>query len=473
MDKNIKQICKEIRSGRHLEEHIPLLFNYMAESYYTNASVRLAMHYFSYYENYCDDEGTWSKEALEYTDKINHIISDHILKAEGGVEREKAISEIDQIRKDITKRMDLLIAYTDIFQIFEYVLNRIEYRFNEEEFNFYDEEFAKEILRFIFETQDNVIINEKIKDMIGQLPVRITKQKYFELLKESIQAYLGSEKSTLETYLYMMKTSAMLYKEEGMDTFYSGLWEKKEFLSSLNYKNLIKEEYDKAESILRSATLMLEIETTVYFDLQEIVNEIYGLLLCTTYAGMVPSEFEQAKEAALAIIEEINQDFVNHVKKELSVDSMETFVHMEGVQEELSYDLSLMEEALFEIKQNYKPLTESLMVGQLLQVLLRTKDLVSNSLFVDLEALETQEEIVDEELIHKTVTSLERDLTELFANQDRMISRAIIANTISKMPVFFADHKEVMEYVLYSLERCSDQYEKAACYEIINDIMSE
>ena len=74
MDKNIKQICKEIRSGRHLEEHIPLLFNYMAESYYTNASVRLAMHYFSYYENYCDDEGTWSKEALEYTDKINHDV---------------------------------------------------------------------------------------------------------------------------------------------------------------------------------------------------------------------------------------------------------------------------------------------------------------------------------------------------------------------------------------------------------------
>jgi len=48
-----------------------------------------------------------------------------------------------------------------------------------------------------------------------------------------------------------------------------------------------------------------------------------------------------------------------------------------------------------------------------------------------------------------------------------------MANTMNKLPVFFKDHKEVMDYVRYSLERCSDIHEKIACIEIIRDIMSE
>ena len=61
----------------------------------------------------------------------------------------------------------------------------------------------------------------------------------------------------------------------------------------------------------------------------------------------------------------------------------------------------------------------------------------------------------------------------MFSIQDRVISRAIMANTMNKMPVFFKDHKEVMDYVCYSMERCSDIHEKAACVEIISALMSE
>jgi hypothetical protein len=116
---------------------------------------------------------------------------------------------------------------------------------------------------------------------------------------------------------------------------------------------------------------------------------------------------------------------------------------------------------------------ESLMSGKLMQVLLRTQKLLSNSLFVDLSDTGAEEETVDEERVEKEAKALEEELTVLFTSSDRMISRAVMANTINKMPVFFADHKEVMDYVLYSLQRCSDNYEKAACFEIINEIMAE
>jgi len=131
-----------------------------------------------------------------------------------------------------------------------------------------------------------------------------------------------------------------------------------------------------------------------------------------------------------------------------------------------------MEDALFEVDYNHKALAQSLMLDQILQVLKHSGKLLSNSLFIDLEG-EKEEVTVEEEMVEKEAKLLEDELSILFAEHDRVISRAVIANTINKMPVFFKNHTEVMEYIHYSLERCSDSYEKAACVEIINAIMSE
>ena len=473
MNKDILQITKDIRNGKNLEEKIPQLFNHLVNHYHTYAEVGLAMHYFAFYEAFCDDENMWSTESLTMTEQMNEIIRDHILQGHSGIEREKVIRVVDTIRKDIMKRMDVLTAYTDIFQTYEYVLNRLEYRFNKKVTSVDEEEFAKEILRFIFDTQDNVVINEKIKDIIGQLPVRITKQKYYELVKGSINAYLGADTTSLDSYLYMIRTSSMLYREEGMETLYPELWEKKELLSRIAYKDITKEDYDKAISLLQVVTIFLETETTVYYSLQEITNEVYSLLLCSPYEGIIPSETNVAVDSAQKVIREINIDFLKKEKNELPEDLLDLFTDMEGVQEEMAYQISTMEDALYEIKMNHKSLIDSLMLEPLFQVLLLTQNLLSNSLFIDLEENSSEQEAVDEDKVDKEVKALLEELATLFNGQDRMVGRAVMANTISKMPVFFLDHKEVMDYVLYSLERCSDKYEKAACIEIINEIMSD
>jgi len=107
-----------------------------------------------------------------------------------------------------------------------------------------------------------------------------------------------------------------------------------------------------------------------------------------------------------------------------------------------------------------------------MNVLVRSQSLLSNSLFVDFD--ESEDVImVSESKLANAARQLERDMTELFSKQDRILTRAIMANTMNKLPVFFKDHKEVMDYVRYSLERCSDIHEKIACIEIIRDIMSE
>ncbi len=483
MNKRMKNMSQEIRSGKQLQENLPIFFNYMADRYQTYAAVRLAMHYYTFYEA-CLEENAWSGEAKAVTAEVNKIMARCVLSRCGGEDREKAVYEIDSLRKEIGKRMNILTAYTDIFQIHEYVLNRLEYRFGEELEPMDEEEFAREILRYIFDGEDNLIINEKIREIIGQLPIRITRQKYLDLLEESLQAYLGAEEASLQTYLYMLRTSAMLYHETGMEEYYPELAKRKEQLAALDYKKINREAFDQAADLLREATQMLESEATIYFGLQEIVNEVYAMLLCSAYAGMdlndnpkdlrdnpmEENDYEAAVAAATDIIREINHSFSQAVMTELRADLLDSFSGLEGVQETLAYDLTLLEDTLYEAEHSHIELVKGMMLEQLLHVLLRAQKLLSNSLFVDLNEVR-KEVTVDEEILGRETKALLQEMRDLFAGQDRMISRAVIANTINKMPVFFKDHKEVMEYVRYSLERCSDEYEKTACHDIITQIL--
>ncbi len=49
-------------------------------------------------------------------------------------------------------------------------------------------------------------INYKIQDVIGQLPVRLTKNKFFEMLSDGMSVYEGGTKESLNSFLYMIRT---------------------------------------------------------------------------------------------------------------------------------------------------------------------------------------------------------------------------------------------------------------------------
>ncbi|NLK28838.1 MAG: hypothetical protein GX306_10940 [Clostridiales bacterium] len=466
----IIQISNNIKSKILLEENIPQLFNYLADRYYTYAGVRLSLHYYTCYGEYVEEGNAWSEEATNILLNINKIIHENIVQ-QSKIDKNKVIEKVNQLRKEIIKRMSCLTAYSDIFEIYEYVLNRTEYRFREENYPIIeDEEFAKQILRYIFDGEDNVIINTKIKEIIGQLPIRMTKQKYFEEVRKSIHNYLGLEQSQLDTYLYMLRTSAMLYHEEGMDTYYPDLWERKETLAQIKFKEITKEEYQKAKEILEQATRFLRQETSVYYSFQEIINELYALLLTSTYAGMSGTEAGLVQESIDFILRTINTIFLTKDKVEPIEELEEKFQNLEGVQEDISMDIMRTDDVLDEIENNHRSLAQSLMIEPTLNVLLRSRQLLSDSIFIDFDQVSVDKK-VDEKTIDYEAEKLQKDMVELFSSQDRMISRAVMANTLSKMPVFFNNHTEVMNYVRYSLDRCTDPYEKAACFEIIQDLM--
>ncbi len=472
MDKETKRLYQNILSNKNPEESLPGFFNSLADKYHTLAAVRLALHYYSFYETYCEEGAQWGDAAGAALEELNRLIGEKVLSFQSGKEHEEAVRAVDLLRNEIIRRMKLLTSYADVCILREYLLNRIEYRFKVNELSISDDDFAREVLAYIFETQDNTIINDRIQEVIGQLPVRMTKLKFFDLLRGSLHEYVGAGQDTLETYLYMLRSSALLELPKEADPLYPLLWDLKEKLLSKEEIPMTAEEYEQALSELKEAVTFLDGETEFYYSLQEIVNELYTILLCHPYAGVSAAPYLKEEKAALEMIRGIYEEFVRGQKQEPSDALLEHCSCLEGIQEELSFDLIVLEEALYQADQNHRKLAESIMADKLLNILLLAKDLLSNSLFIDFYEIKSHLP-VSKPKAEEEADRLIEELTRLFEQCDRRTVRAVMANLLDKLPVFFDGHKEVMDYVRDAMEKCTDPAEKAACVEIILDMIRE
>ena len=52
-----------------------------------------------------------------------------------------------------------------------------------------------------------------------------------------------------------------------------------------------------------------------------------------------------------------------------------------------------------------------------------------------------------------------------------MLRRAIMANTLEHMPVFFTSGQEIADYVMAALSQCDDDAEKYAAKQLLLDVI--
>ncbi len=478
MNKNMKSICREIQKGFNLDINLPQFFSRLVTLYEQYAELKFTMHYYTFYENYMETGKQRTKEEENLLSGMNRIIRDILLCNFSGGRMEAGVKELDAIRNRIISRMKILTAYTDIFQVFEYIFNRIEYRYEEDRKEINEDEFVSEVVRYIFDTRDNVIINEKIKEVIGQLPVRLTKSRYFDLIKDSISVYKGAERSSLDGYLYMLKTSAMLYEHEEMDTVYTDFYALRRNLEALDYKNMTREEYFAYSGQIKAAASRINSAVDFYYSMEECVNHLYVMLLLSPYAYMegyriegiegemkfllLPADEDYCKK----IIEKINGHFTSEEKSLLGKEVEELLTYTEGKQEIISQEFEILESYFYDIKSNHVKVVDSLMLRPLFCCLNMAQNLLGSSLFVELHQ-PPDEQKVDEAYLITVQEELIRKLSEIFQNHSKYVSRAVMANTINKMPVFLQSAQEVADYIKSTLEQCHDKAEKIACINII------
>ncbi len=468
MSNNLKQMIKQINDGKNLEVYIPSYATGLMDSYYKYSMLRMTMNYYTLYEVASDNQES-THVAGDVLTLINQTIDGLFKTSISGEETETMVKKLDAARMDIIKKMQILTAYIDRLQIYEYVLNRMELNF-EEQLDYMDDSlFSQKLIQYIFNSKDNMVINDKIREVMGQLPVRMSRKKYFELIKESLSVYKGGDKSSVDSYIYMLETCSMLYEPEGGQEEFTQFKELIQELETTQYSELTKEEHATLAKKIPVVAEQITGITDWYVSLQEILNNLYVLVLANPYA-MVSDEAEMliCKE----IIQTIHKLFEAKQFGDLPTNLEEKLGLLEGAQESVLDICNLYESVLLELKTNHSSMIDSLMLGTIFENLYLMQKLQSTSIFIDIQE-EIKEEVADEEYIAKVTEAYITKISDLFQKNQKSVNRAIIANTIGKMPVFFTSSDEVAQYIINSLEQCRDRAEKNVCIHILNEIMEE
>lgn len=457
----MKKIVGDILKDKNIEENLKVYHKKYKEICNQYSLVRFAINYYTYYTMVSEDEGMLEYGNKEYIDEINEAVSNLV----SGAELASNINVLENMRQSIVNNMQDLTLFVDRFNIYEYALNRVEYRFKDDQMPvFNDEMLTRKLMQFIFEDEDSVTVNNKISQIMGQIPVRLTKGKFFEMVSNGLSIYKGGTKESLKNFLYMLRTSAMLSDNDSMKDNFPYISEVFEEFEAIDFKTIDKSKYEEMSKLLVKTSEYIDDLVSVNMTLQALIND----LLSVMYTYDCKND-QTSTVTCTDIIKETNLLFTGKFAHKSLDEIEEMFVQLEGIQEEI-YPLLSSYDVTEQIKECYSDKIEELGLADEYQVVYKLPKLNSDSIFAELELVE-DDDVVDETYLEAEKEKLFIEYENVFVNSDKMIRKAIMSATLSELPVFFNNISELQDFVFNNLTLCTDKAEKMACVEIFNQIM--
>lgn len=449
----------ELLKGRHFDDNFPVYYKGLTSLYRRMAMLRLSMNYYTFSEMFYDLNKEQQDTIKPYVDRVQNLVM-KITDRTAGIDNR---DEAENLRNDLIRIMEILTSYTDKFQIYEYILNRIEFRFKEPEFNnlYYTGKFEKDIAHYVVSDKDNSVVNMKISMVVSQLPMRLSKNKFFDMIKDAFSLYKDSEKLSVRDFSYMLKTAGTIYRPDGFEKEFAEFEKIDKELSEAPYEDFDKVAYELFRDKLDNVSAMVMEYADIYVVLTEIVNDIYSLLLCDGAYTDVNEE-----EKLLNIIGESCR-VISGVSSP-DPEWAEKFSEFEGLQEKIGGMIYYPESTLDEIKSiNEKEFSKPELRDKA-DILDTISKLQSASTFASLKHNEDDHETAGEEFVAEAVEELVKEFSELFEQKGKLYRRAVMASVIGNLPNFFNSMDEFAKYVHVALGQCSEPAEQQACMSLIH-----
>lgn len=421
-----------------------------ASAAYGYALTRLTLNSYIYMDELLeenDPEKDMERRRKEISDTFRELLGELPV---GTLELERVL----QLREELRRELEKVVAYMDCFRNYEYALNRVERRFQEllPDSELDDEQFCHVLMGYISSSRHASEMNLRIQNVIGQLPVRYTRQKYYGMVREALSVYIGSDQEGLDNMMYLLRTAGMIELDEEQKAGYRELYKELEKLEALSFRELDAAGYRDAMDTVLSASRMLNITSEFYQDLQEMINDLY--LVGLTRADAV-------RDAALeSCAFEILQKVLASGNGDLDERGENLLGTMEGVQEEYFEKYQRLDSA-----PEYQE-GEDEEAWKLRQVEL----LMSSSSFMSLD-MRQEKHTVSAEDVDREFDAYVEKLDPVLKSCQKPVMRAIMANTLSGLPLCFNSLDEIDGYIRRSINGCSDLAEKEACKELMRELM--
>lgn len=461
--KALNYISQEISKGKNLSPNLSKYGTSMASMYNTLAYIKLSMNYYTVYdcqlEESCKDS-VYEKYLTELHGLIGDLLSDNL----------KGTEKISALRDELTGVMEVVTSYVDRLRIYEYVLNRVEYRFKGGEFDdeYYNTYLTNDLIHYILSDKDNVVIHSKISEVVEQLPMRLSRSKFYEYLSDAFSLYHGAQKGTVDDFVYALETSAMIRTPEGFDTMFPEMGELLKLLENADYSSLDNASYNNLRNALDIAAEKMTVCADSFVLLTQLVNDLYTIVLTQEVSLTDVAENMTARE----IIGAVSAAYKDGVK---AVDDsvLERFTEFEGKQERILMNVSANDFAIDYAVANYAEKLADMKLTEMYAALVLVTKLQSGSNFVTLSTDEDKLVIPPDSYADMACEKLIDELNNLFKTVSIQVRRAVMSAILSQLPVFFNNTEEIQHYINMSLMQCNDDAEKSAVVEVLKMIMSD
>ena len=326
-------------------------------------------------------------------------------------------------------------------------------------------EFADEIYRFVFSDSDKVAVNSKLQSLIGQLPIRMTKNRFYDILGDTLDIYNGVEKESLDQFMEMVESTALIRRPDGFETEYPDLCNALETLKNGNYTDMDYAAYSKLAGVLDRSAEFLNSVVTEYMLIIELVNDLYVMMLAVSAKSSV-SESCQKAMSLIGKAVAVSGDEIESVYAMLD--------EIVGEQEQAGEHKVMLESAVYDITTGFSEDIARCELEKTYRDLETIDKLLSGSMFVDIDNIAVAGALtVDSDYLAACKEKLVGEFAELFDENTMTVNRAVMAKILSNIPVFFNTTDEIKEYVTGSLTRCREKSELLADYIVIKQMMEE
>lgn len=466
MQKQDRLVIKQLGNKQNISENLVKYAELMSNTYYEYSLIQLAMNLYTLQERSQEyvSEDAYVEQAL-YT--IQKFTGRYVLDKQYE-NRTQERKEIHEVRNKITARMRILTSYTDALQLYEYILNRLEYSYELVDGDEVDTEaYSQKLFRYLFQNKDKMVINSKIQSVVSQLPVRITKSRFYEIINESLKIYTGAECSSVDDFAETIRACSGLSRPDGFDTEYPVLYELLRSLEQLDYMNLSQEDWQYYTGKLQEAAGYIENIVTDYLLLEDIVNEVYAVMTACVYITKDTKEMGYATKILECVLEAMAND------TPISEVAEDCFFALEGTPEALLDTLSQAEGLLFDVWSEQQEALQAEGLQEEYADLNLISKLLCNSVFIDLKPDNLEPEIADSIYVNQVKDALVEEFAQSFVQGHKLINRARMAMVMGNVPVFFNSQDEISSYLTYALEHCNNHSELKAVIAILDEMMDE
>ena len=417
--------------------------------------IRLALNFYTAYEVAAEKKGFENDRISGLYDRFCELL-DTCLKGQSDC-------GADELRQDVIREMEKVTDYTDAFQAYEYVMNRIEGRFAPKLIGKKPEDtesLTEEILSWFQTAPDPASLRERMQVITGQLPVRFTKQKFFALLEDHLSIYKGLPRSGFEDILYILRSEGLLNRPMAREEAYGTLFDRMKAFEQADLRHLTAQEYRHLASELEEGSREINALSGEILCLIDMVNDLCVILLAQGTAVSDLSCEQNTKE----ILKGIQTLFASKEWEDIPEEVTDRLPALEGKQEQYFEQWLRDDISLEELQEENGPEAEAAWKAGLL---------MSGSAFMSLEKPDADETEVDEAFFREKLDALFKDMGERWKELPKAVVRAAMAKCLSSLPANFQSLDEAREYIQGRLDSCSDEIEREACADLIRSLMEE